>query len=132
MMDINPIKRVTKCFPFTLIASDNFWLVTLIHLASPLYSSITYFNFKPKAVNTTQLNESEHLLTLRCLDAGKLVLCPELRPLSILFFPAKSPILSQFQNLDNLIAKVILGHSRELRNLVYTASPVQSTRQDGA
>ncbi|MFA0746699.1 MAG: hypothetical protein EORIYHIE_000568 [Candidatus Fervidibacter sp.] len=51
---------------------------------------------------------------------------PELRPLSILCFPAKSPILSQFQNLDNLIAKVILDHSRELRNLVYTANPVQN------
>jgi hypothetical protein len=41
MMDINPIKRATKCFHFTLITSDNFWSVTLIHLASPLCSSIT-------------------------------------------------------------------------------------------
>ena len=41
MIDINLIKRATKCFPFTLITSDNFWLVTLIHLASLLCSSIT-------------------------------------------------------------------------------------------
>jgi hypothetical protein len=84
-------------------------LVTLIHLASPLCSSITYFMPWCREAGTLPLSYARSLFYV---------------------FQQNHQFWANFRTL--LIAKVILGHSRELRNLVYTANPVQSTRQDGA